>query len=68
MIDLKKLWDSMPRDVQKKISLHDLKRTVDNYNSVEEEFPNHKRYYPCKECGIVGNLTENTICPICGGE
>jgi hypothetical protein len=33
MIELKKLWDSMPRDVQKKISLHDLKRTTDNYNT-----------------------------------
>lgn len=32
MIDLKKLWEAMPRDVQRKISCHDLKRIVDNYN------------------------------------
>jgi len=33
MIDLKKLWEAMPRDVQRKISCHDLKRIVDNYNT-----------------------------------
>lgn len=32
MIDLKKLWEAMPRDVQRKISCHDLKRIADNYN------------------------------------
>lgn len=32
MIDIKKLWEAMPRDVQRKISCHDLKRTVDAYN------------------------------------
>ena len=32
MIDLKKLWEAMPRDVQSKISCHDLKRIVNNYN------------------------------------
>jgi len=36
MIDLKKLWEAMPRDVQRKISCHDLKRIVDNYNGPEE--------------------------------
>lgn len=35
MIDLEKLWKAMPRDVQWKISCHDLKRTVDNYNAPE---------------------------------
>ena len=32
MIDIKELWEAMPRDVQRKISCHDLKRIVDNYN------------------------------------
>jgi hypothetical protein len=36
MIDLKKLWEAMPRDVQRKISCHDLKRIVDNYNGPEK--------------------------------
>ena len=31
-LDLTKLWEAMPPDVQRKISLHDLKRTVDAYN------------------------------------
>lgn len=35
MIDLKKLWEAMPPDVQRKISCHDLKRIVDNYNGPE---------------------------------
>lgn len=32
MIDLDTLWNAMPRDVQRKISCHDLKRIVDNLN------------------------------------
>jgi len=36
MIDIKKLWEAMPRDVQRKISCHDLKRIVDNYNGPEK--------------------------------
>jgi hypothetical protein len=36
MIEIKKLWESMPRDVQRKISCHDLKRIVDNYNGTEK--------------------------------
>jgi hypothetical protein len=38
MIDLEKLWNAMPRDVQRKISCHDLKRIVDNYNAPEGWF------------------------------
>jgi len=37
MIELKKLWNAMPRDVQRKTSLHDLKRIVDAYNSASPE-------------------------------
>ena len=36
MIDLTKLWNAMPPDVQRKISCHDLKRIVDNYNGPEK--------------------------------
>ena len=32
MIDLKRLYDSMPEDLQRKVSCHDLKQTVDKYN------------------------------------
>ena len=32
MIDLKRLYEAMPADLQRKVSCHDLKRTVDNYN------------------------------------
>lgn len=35
MIDLKQLHEAMPRDVQRKMSLHDLKRTVDAYNKAD---------------------------------
>lgn len=31
-LSLTKLWEAMPPDVQRKVSLHDLKRTVDAYN------------------------------------
>lgn len=33
VIDLKSLWEAMPPDVQRKISCHDLKRTVDAYSA-----------------------------------
>lgn len=33
MITIEMLWASMPRDVQRKISNHDLKRITDNYNA-----------------------------------
>lgn len=33
MIDLGKLIKALPADVNKKLSLHDLKRVCDNYNS-----------------------------------
>lgn len=33
-IDIEDLWNAMPQDVQRKISCHDLKRTVENYNGV----------------------------------
>lgn len=32
MIDLKRLYESMPTDLQQKVSCHDLKQTVDKYN------------------------------------
>jgi hypothetical protein len=32
MITIEKLWNAMPRDVQRKISCHDLKRIMDNLN------------------------------------
>jgi hypothetical protein len=31
-MNISKLWEAMPQDVQRKISCHDLKRIVDNYN------------------------------------
>lgn len=31
-LTIEKLYAAMPPDVQKKVSLHDLKRTVDTYN------------------------------------
>lgn len=37
MIDLKTLWNAMPQDMQRKISCHDLKRTVDNYNGQQSK-------------------------------
>lgn len=53
MLDLTKLWNAMPRDVQRKISCHDLKRTVDFYNLkspeiqryvVTTDYPEHTVY------------------------
>lgn len=40
VIGVKELWDAMPRDVQRKISLHDLKRIADNLSSENAE-PSH---------------------------
>lgn len=36
MINIECLWNAMPRDVQRKISCHDLKRTVDAYNKNDD--------------------------------
>ena len=52
MIDLKKLWEAMPRDVQRKISCHDLKRIVDNYNS---------RYEHADRYSVVSDLPEYSV-------
>ena len=38
MIGIKKLWEAMPQRLQRKVSLHDLKQTVDAYNSTGSEF------------------------------
>lgn len=38
-IDLTKLWEAMPPDVQRKISMHDLRRIIDNYNETADEPP-----------------------------
>ncbi|MFT3989969.1 MAG: hypothetical protein QM680_01030 [Luteolibacter sp.] len=32
-VTIESLWLAMPRDVQRKISCYDLKRTVDNFNA-----------------------------------
>lgn len=34
MINIKKLWEAMPRELQRKTSLHTLKQTVDAYQSL----------------------------------
>jgi hypothetical protein len=47
MIDLKTLWNAMPPNVQRKMSCHDLKQIVDNYNHPEAErepSPKKERY------------------------
>jgi len=36
MIDIKKLYDSMPPSLQRKVSCEDLKRTVDSYNQSDK--------------------------------
>lgn len=41
MIHMNELWTAMPKDVQKKISCHDLKRIVDNYNAALSPIPEH---------------------------
>jgi hypothetical protein len=33
MINIKNLWEAMPRELQRKSSLHNLKQTVDTYNA-----------------------------------
>jgi hypothetical protein len=38
MIGIKKLWEAMPPHLQRKVSLHDLKQTVDAYNATGSEF------------------------------
>jgi len=37
IITINKLWDAMPRDVQRKISLHDLRRIVDNLEAADKK-------------------------------
>jgi len=61
MIDLKKLWEAMPRDVQRKISCHDLKRITDNYNADNQEDgpPNNRpqdgRVCDCEDAPCCGH-------------
>lgn len=38
MIGIKKLWEAMPPHLQRRVSLHDLKQTVDAYNATGSEF------------------------------
>lgn len=45
-IDLERLARACPRDVIKKLSCHDLKRIVDNYNTP----PTSLSYQPCGTC------------------
>ena len=52
MIYLTKLWNAMPRDVQRKISCYDLKRIVDAYNA---ESPESERYT------VVSDLPEYSV-------
>jgi len=37
MIGIKKLWEAMPPHLQRRVSLHDLKQTVDKYNAENSE-------------------------------
>lgn len=36
-VTIPRLWEAMPRDVQKKISMHDLRRIVLNLNNLTEQ-------------------------------
>jgi predicted Zn-ribbon and HTH transcriptional regulator len=66
MITIESLWNALPRDVQRKISLHDLKRTVDTYNAIERGMPCSR----CGYCGFIEDADGNLAgeCPECHGQ
>lgn len=45
-VTIESLWKAMPRDVQQKISCHDLKRIVDRFNDQTEQALHHGQSDP----------------------
>lgn len=56
-LDLNRLINSLPDDVDKKLSLHDLKRISDNYNSGPCPNCYGGHFRPCQWCGETGRVT-----------
>lgn len=56
-LDLGRLINSLPPDVNAKVSLHDLRRVVDKYNTgaCPDCYGGHFR--PCQMCGDTGTVT-----------
>ena len=67
MIDLKKLWEAMPRDVQRKISCHDLKRIVDNYNSHYEHADRYSVVSDLPEYSVYDHVKKRDLFPTKSG-
>ena len=66
-LDIGRLINSLPPDVNKKISLHDLKRVCDNYNT--GPCPNCYGGFqrPCQWCGDTGEVTMQPVSSGGGG-
>ena len=56
-LDLGRLIRSLPEDVNKKVSLHDLKRITDNYNTGPCPNCYGGHFRPCQWCGDTGTVT-----------
>jgi hypothetical protein len=55
-LDLGRLIRSLPPDVNKKLSLHDLKRVCDNYNTIPCPNCYGGHFRPCQWCGDTGRV------------
>lgn len=56
-LELQRLINSLPPDVNKKLSLHDLKRICDNYNTGACPNCYGGHFRPCQWCGDTGIVT-----------
>lgn len=65
-LDLRRLMHSLPPDVHKKMSLHDLARICQNYNTIPcpNCYGGHQR--PCQWCGDSGSVEfqPNEVLPL----
>lgn len=55
-LDLGRLISVLPPDVSKKVSLHDLKRVCDNYNTIPCPNCYGGHFRPCQWCGDSGSV------------